>query len=83
VVGSGDSGGELNGAIAFGTLVPSFEFTMGELVVSIGDEGTLIDSLFCGDIRNGFLWGTESGAMGEVRRPSGDAYDVLIDKRWP
>lgn len=86
LVGSGDAGGELNGAIAFGTLVPSFEFTLGELVVSIGDSGdngALLGSPFCGDTRNGFLWGTESGAMEEVRRPSGDAYDVLFDKRWP
>lgn len=74
----------MNGAIAFGTLVPSFGFTLEELVVSIGDtgdNGALLGSPFCGDARNGFLWGTESGAMGEARRPSGDAYDVLIDKR--
>ena len=55
-------------------------------MVSIGDDGdngALLGSPFCRDARNRFLWGTESGAMGELRRPSGDAYDVLIDKRWP
>lgn len=70
---SGESGGEPNGAIAFGTRAVLCELPLSEVIGSGCNIGALVGPPFCGDARDGFLGGTERGAMGDVCSSSGAA----------
>lgn len=71
--GAGESGGELKGAMGFGTRVAGFDSRFNRPTASQGSWGVVPGPSFCGEDRKGLLCGTERGAIGDVYISCGDA----------